>query len=174
MAQVTTGTVAEIALGAVGIKLPNSQQTKTVALRVEGAKNLNAGIDGQGLATVIRLYKLRNQHTFLAAPYASFDSPEMEKAAIGTDLIEVRELILSPGQVLNLTEKMNSEANYLGVVTLFRAPYPRRWRFAFATAEAADNGITLGVHSCAMTATSTPPIGLASGEAAMLSTVSCQ
>jgi type VI secretion system protein VasD len=176
LAQVTTGKVAEVALGAIGINLqgkPDSE-AKTVALRLEGARNLNAGENGQGLATVVRLYQLRNQHTFLATPYANFGAPEKEQQAMGTDLLDVRELILSPGQIFDLKEKMSGEAEYLGVVALFRVPAPRRWRFAFAAADAARSGVTVGVHTCAMTATALSPVGMTLADAALLSSVKCR
>lgn len=176
--QVVTEKVAEIALNSVGLKLPENpnaaRQPKTIALRVEGAKDLNAGEDGQGLATVMRLYKLRDQNNFLSTPYASFGNAEKEKQAIGPDLVEARELTLSPGQVLDFKEKMNGDAAYLGVVALFRSPAPQRWRFAFATTDVERSGIILGVHTCAMTATNTRPLGTNLDDAALLSTVKCK
>lgn len=170
--------VAEVALGSIGVQLASNQNSadakKTVAMRVEAANNLNANDNGQGLTTVMRLYKLRDQNNFMATPYAAFGSEDKEKSALGADLVEVRELTLSPGQALDLKEKMTGDAAYLGVVTLFRNPYPRRWRFAFAVADAQHAPITLGVHNCAMTATSIAPMGMSSSEASLLSAIRCK
>jgi type VI secretion system protein VasD len=177
-AQIATGTVAEIALGAIGIKVPESANTtrppKEVPLRLEAAKDMNAGADGEGLSAVLRLYKLKDQTNFLATPYASFGNPEKEKQALGTDLVEVRELILSPGQTLDLKEKMVSEARFLGVVTLFRSPSPQRWRFAYAASEAEKTGVTIGIHTCAMTSTNAAPLGMTLAETSLLSPVKCR
>jgi type VI secretion system protein VasD len=172
-----TGKVAAIALSSVGVKLPENpdtpRQQRTIALRVEGAKNLNAGEDGQGLATVMRLYKLRDQNNFLSLPYASFSDAGREKQAIGPDLVDVRELTLSPGQTIDIKEKMSGDVAYLGVVALFRSPAPQRWRFAFAAADVERTGIILGVHTCAMTATNTRPLGMNLDDTALLSAIKC-
>lgn len=177
-AQVVAGKITEVALSSIGIKPPEtsaaSSKSRTVALRLEGANDMNAGDDGQGLATVIRLYKLRDQNGFLAMPYSSAGRPEKEKEAIGGDLVEARELTLSPGQTLDIQEKLPGDAGYLAVATLFRSPYAQRWRFAFAASDAERSGITIGVHMCAMTATSPTPIGISANEAAMLASARCK
>jgi type VI secretion system protein VasD len=176
--QTVTGTVAEMALGAIGIKVPESANAtrppKEMALRLEAAKDMNAGVDGEGLSTVLRLYKLKDQTNFLATPYASFGNPDKEKQALGADLVEVRELILSPGQTLDVKEKMVSDAAYLGVVTLFRSPSAQRWRFAYATSDVEKTGVTIGIHTCAMTSTNAAPSGMALAETALLSPVKCR
>lgn len=168
--------VAEVALNAMGVKLPDGsgRSQKTVNMHLEAAGNLNAGEGGQGMATVVRVYKLREKNAFLSTPNYVFGNPEKEKAALGNDLADVRELVVSPGQTLDLEEKVPGEANYVGVVALFRVPAANRWRFTFATADAARNGITLGFHGCAMTATSTPPINMALTESALLSPTRCR
>jgi type VI secretion system protein VasD len=119
----------------------------------------------------VRLYKLRDHNSFLSTPYTSFGAPETEKQAMGADLLEAREIILSPGQTLDLKEKMAGEAAYLGVVALFRSPAPRRWRFAFS---AANTKITMGVHACAMTVTDIAPVGMSLDETAFLSSIKCR
>lgn len=176
--QTATDKVTEVALSAVGIKLPEKTDlprlSRSVAVRIDATKDLNAGEDGQGLATVMRLYKLRDYNSFLTTPYASFGVTEKEKQAIGTDLMEVREVTLSPGQTLDLKEKMPGDAAYLGVVALFRSPFPQRWRFAFAATDAERSGITLGAHTCAMTATKPAPIGMNLNDTALLSPVRCK
>jgi type VI secretion system protein VasD len=175
--QVASGKVAELALSAIGIKTPESANAprppKVIPLRLEAAKDMNAGDDGQGLSTVLRLYKLKDQTNFLATPYSAFGNPEKEKQTIGADLLEVREMTLSPGQVLDLKEKMVTEATYLGVVALFRSPAAQRWRFAYATSDV-ESGVTIGVHACAMTSTNAAPSGMTVAETALLSPVRCK
>lgn len=176
--QLATGKVAEIALGAIGIKAAENPNVplppKLVPLRLEAAKEMNTGENGEGLSAVLRLYKLRDQTNFLTTPYSAFGNPDKERQAIGPDLAEVRELILSPGQTLDLKEKMSSDAPYLGVVTLFRSPAPQRWRFAFSASEVEKSGVTIGIHACAMTSTNAAPIGMTATETALLSPVKCK
>jgi len=151
-AQTAAGKVAEMALSAVGMRLPDSSGTRTVELQISAGEDLNAGSDGIALSTVVRLYELRDRTSFLAAPYDAFSAPAREKQAFGDDLLGARELMLMPGQKLDLREKLASGTNYLGVVSLFRTPEPRRWRLVFATADAASDPIVIGLHACAMSA----------------------
>lgn len=173
----TTDKVAQIALEAGGAKIPASSprafSVKTVWIRIDAAKNLNADDDGRGLSTIVRIYKLKDKNGFLSAPYAIFGHTEREKLAFGNDLMDVRELILAPGQRIELAEKMTDEIAYLGVATLFRSPEITRWRFVFPTTEAESSGVTLGVHACAMTATSLAPSGMALNDVSLLSSVKC-
>ncbi|HJV73812.1 MAG TPA: type VI secretion system lipoprotein TssJ [Noviherbaspirillum sp.] len=176
--QATTDRVTEVALGAVGIKLPGKTDApppiRVIDIHIEGASNLNAGENEEGLATVMRIFKLRNPNSFLGMAYSSFGNVEKEKQALGADLTEAREIILSPGQKLDFNEKIPAESAYVGIVALFRTPFPQRWRFAFATKDAEHSGITIGAHACALTTTNLAPHGMAVNETALLSPVRCQ
>lgn len=175
--KVAADVLAEKALVVMGVKKedPNAPRPpKNVQLRLETSRDLNAGEEGQGLSTVFRVYKLKDRNAFMATPYTAFGNADREKSAFGQDLLEVRELILSPSEVLELKEKVPSESPYLGAIALFRQPSAQRWRFVFATADAEKNGITLGLHACAMTATTTPPVGMTLNESALLSTARCK
>lgn len=173
--------VSEVALSAIGFKPPEKPELpdvpvppKPVTIKLMAAQDMNAGDDGQGLSVIFRLYKLKSQNAFLTSPYAIFGSTEKEKEAMGTDIVEVKELTLSPGQIINLREIVPGEAGYVGVVALYRTPSPQRWRFAFPTNSSALAGITIGLHTCAMTATTTPPIGMTVNESKLLSPTKCQ
>lgn len=173
----TAADAAHGALDAVGLKsVPAVQAPKpppVIALRLEGGRDMNAGEDGRGLSTVIRIYTLREPNTFLSAPYGSFGATEKERLALGSELIDVREIVLAPGQTLELKEKMPPEAGYLGVVAQFRAPDSRRWRLAFAVADAERSGVAVGVHACALSATRAVPLNTTAQQAALLSSVRC-
>lgn len=179
--QIGADKVAEMALNAVGVKLPEKPgipavpaPQKTIKIKLETAKDMNAGEDGKGLSVIFRIYKLKSYDAFLAMPYAAFGSPDKEKESLGTDLLETRELTLAPGQLIDLKESITKDMPYLGMVSLFRTPSPQRWRFAFAAADAEKSGITIGMHTCAMTATAIPPIGISLSESALLSPAKCE
>ena len=93
---------------------------------------------------------------------------------MGDDMVEAREITISPGQIINLKELVARESGYIGLVTLFRAPSAQRWRFAFAVGDASSSGITIGLHRCAMTATSIPPVGMTLSESSLLSPTKCE
>jgi type VI secretion system protein VasD len=93
---------------------------------------------------------LKNSDAFLGAPVAAFADAQSERAAFGNDVVDVREVVLSPGQRHEVLETVTLPATHIGVVALFRSPAPGRWHYAFAAKDAEATGITLGVHGCAM------------------------
>lgn len=153
----TVQTIAQIALEAAGVtrptaEVPDAQKPpRNVPLRIHAGANLNADAGGRPLALVMRVYKLRQAASFSAAPYHTFLDPVREKEAFGTDLIEVREITLTPGQRFETLEKVSKEADYIGVVALFHTPAPQRWRMSFRADKAEKEGLTLGMHACAIT-----------------------
>lgn len=164
--------LASKALEASGLRKPPElpeahKPPRNVALRLHASPKLNLDKRGQPLALAVRLYKLRQKEAFEQAPYSAFLNPQAERESLGPDLVEVREIMLVPGQRYEVTEKLGREAGHLAVVALFQRPAEQRWRTAVTAAEAERDGLTLGLHACAMT------IG-GKAEAATLSSVRCQ
>lgn len=134
-------------------ELPESQKPpRDVAIRLHAAPKLNVDAKGRPLALVARVYKLRQNAAFEAAPYSAFLSPAAEKEAFGADLVEVKDVTLVPGQRYETMEKVTREAGYVGVVALFHSPATGRWRLAFSAPEAEKAGLTVGLHACALSA----------------------
>ena len=147
--------LANVALEAAGIRkppeLPESQKPpRNVPLRLHAAGKLNADSEGHPLALSVRLYKLRQKAAFEQMPYAAFLNPRLERESLGADLVEVREIMLVPGQRYETTEKVGREAGHIGIVALFHRPAAQRWRAAFPVQDAEREGITVGLHTCAM------------------------
>ncbi|GAB3457781.1 type VI secretion system lipoprotein TssJ [Massilia terrae] len=164
-------------IGCAGLREPPAlpealQAPRHVALHLQAAPRLNVSADGQSLALVVRIYKLRQLSAFDSAPFAAFLDPGSEKQALGADLVEAREVTLVPGQQIDLDETVSREAGYIGVAALFRAPAAQRWRVAFPAAEAERNGVTVGLLACALSAGSGAKA--ISGPATMMSSVHCQ
>lgn len=134
-------------------ELPESQKPpRAVPIRLHAAAKLNVDAQGRPLALVARVYKLRQNAAFEAAPYSAFLNPAAEKEAFGADVVEVKDVTLVPGQRYETVEKVTREAGYVGVVALFHSPAPQRWRLAFAAPEAEKAGLTVGLHACALSA----------------------
>lgn len=157
---------------AVGLR-PDAPQPKTVPVRLYAGDNLNAASGARGVALVTRVYQLRARDRFEDAPFKAFLDEELERIALGEDLIEVTEVLLTPGQRHQLLQQMPAEGRYLGVVALFRAPSTSRWRLAFDAARAEQDGITVGLHACAMTTTSDALVTALASESHRLSSVNC-
>ncbi|MFD0739817.1 type VI secretion system lipoprotein TssJ [Lysobacter koreensis] len=159
-------------LEAVGLK-GQAPREQAVPLRLYAGDNLNAGKDKRGLALVVRVYQLRGAQRFEQAPFEAFLDEASEKAALGDDLIKATEILLMPGQRHELAETVAAEGSHLGAVALFRAPVANRWRFVFDARKAAKDGITLGLHACAMTTTSPALITALASPPHSLSAVNC-
>jgi type VI secretion system protein VasD len=171
------GGIAGAAMNAVGLskptELPDAQKPpRTVALRLHAADKLNVDANGQPLALVARIYKLRQSAAFEHAPFAAFLDTAAERQALGADLIEVKEVTLVPGQHYEVMEKVTREAGFVGVVALFHTPSGQRWRLAFPAEEAERQGVTVGAYACALSAGAGAKA--TSGGTAMLSSVRCQ
>lgn len=153
----TVATVANIALEMSGVKkpeLPESQKPpRKVPVSLAAGTNLNADGRGRPLAVVARVYKLKDSTSFYQAPFDAFVTPGRDKAVLGDDLIESREITLLPGQQYDWTETVPRTANAVGVVVLFHSPGAQRWRFAFDPIESEKTGVLMGVHACALTVT---------------------
>jgi type VI secretion system protein VasD len=123
---------------------------RDVAIKLHAAARLNSDPKGQSLALVTRIYTLRQQAAFERAPFDAFLSPQKEKEAFGTDLIDVKEVMLVPGQRYDAIERVGPEAAFIGVVGLFHSPSARRWRVAFTVAEAERLGISIAAQACSL------------------------
>src|SRR5690349_16908447 len=71
---------------------------RAVALRLHAAPKLNTDAQGRPLALVARVYTLRQNAAFEAAPYAAFLKPGADQEAFGADLLSVKDVTLVPGQ----------------------------------------------------------------------------
>ncbi|MGP1666974.1 MAG: type VI secretion system lipoprotein TssJ [Rhodanobacter sp.] len=146
---------------------------KQIPLRIFTAQNLNAGAGSKPLALVVKVYHLRSLERFKQTPFDDFLDKSKTEAALGADLIDSREMLLLPEQRYISTEHMPLDTRYLGFVALFRAPAAQRWRFAYELSSSMESGITLGVHSCAMSSTAGALVTELPDDAGALSSVHC-
>lgn len=145
------GKVADVAMEVIGLKKTDQQpRARLVPLRLHASTNLNADSTGRGLSVVVKTYKLKNAHNFLQASYETFLDGTKEKQALGNDLVEIKEILLIPGQSYSSVEKLEPDVTFLGVVALFREPSRQSWRLALASGDIQKTGLTLGVQACAV------------------------
>jgi type VI secretion system protein VasD len=177
------GNMGEKALETIGFKKPELPQTpelpesakpaRTMALRLAASDSLNVDPSGRSLSLVVRVYKLRSTTAFLNAPQETFGNTNKEKETLADELIESREFVLLPGQQQRISERWAREATHVGVVALFRAPAPQRWRYAFELENfQLGDGLVLGAHACALSVAAGQPVGVPAS-ALKLSTSLC-
>lgn len=165
----TLGGYKDKALEAIGFKkpeLPKAPDLPEVQLpdrkirwRLHASDSLNVLPSGESVAMLTRIYKLRSPNAFLQAPYEVFGNPAKEKAQLGDDIIETREVQMIPGQQDEVTDQTAREARYIGIVALYRNPATQRWRYAFRSESAEKSGLSIGLHACAMSVQVGEPIG---------------
>ncbi|MET0542199.1 MAG: type VI secretion system lipoprotein TssJ, partial [Variovorax sp.] len=96
---------------------------------------------------------LKDATAFYQAPFDAFVTAGRDKAALGDDLIESRDITLIPDQQLNLNETLPRTVSAMGIVVLFHSPGGQRWRVAFDAEGAEKTGVVIGAHACALTVT---------------------
>jgi type VI secretion system protein VasD len=166
----------EKALELTGLKKPELPDSalpdRRITWRLHASPSLNTLPDGQSLALLVRIYRLRAPDSFLQAPADTFGDAAREKELLGDDLVSVREVQLVPGQRHEATDKLPRDIAHVGIVALYRQPVAGRWRYAFPAAQAEITGIDMGLHACAMTVHTGQPVGVSS-ERVRSAAVSC-
>lgn len=164
-------------LETIGLRKPAEEvvtpRAKVIPLRLWAGANLNSGTDNKSLAVVVKVYRLRDGERFERAPFSAFLDEDAERDALGDDLISTTEIVLQPGQRHEIGERLPPEAGTLGVVALFRAPAQGRWRLSFDALEAEADGVTVGLHACALTTSSNALRSSIDGEPHSLTTARC-
>ncbi len=140
-------------MAAVGLKQGEAKPIE-LPLRLYAGDNLNSGDSTRAAALVVRVYQLRSGKRFEEAAFDVFLDEQRERDVLGDDLISVTEFLLTPGKRHEVVETLPLDGTHLGVVSLFRVPAANRWRFTFDAKQAASEGITIGLHGCAMTTAS--------------------
>lgn len=159
-------------LSSVRAEMARRLQPRKVPLRLHAGQVLNTDPAGRPLSVVARIYKLRSVDAFLKAPYEAFAAPSA-KPEFEQDVAESREVVLTPGQQHEVIETLAVDSPYLGVVVMFRAPAQGRWRYAFDGKAAGEQGITLGLHACAISVAQGSPLGGAAPEQLRVAGVQC-
>lgn len=169
--------VASTALELAGLVKPSEPKVdapKELPLNIFAGSGLNTDAQGRSNAVVVKVYRLKNNATFLGAPYEALVDATREKAALGQDLLDVREVMLVPGQRLEFKEKLPADTGYLAIAVLFRTPSAERWRYSFPADAANAKGVIVGVHGCALTVSQGSVAGAKVSDLNSLTGVRCQ
>lgn len=158
------GAMKDKALESVGVKKADvpeaAKPERNIQWRLQASPSLNTDPQGQPLALLTRIYKLRSPNAIMQLPYDVFGDPVREKARLGDELIEAKEIQLIPGQKIEINDKTIRDARYIAIVALYRQPAPQRWRYVFSAEAAEKTGLSLGAHACALTVQAGEPIGI--------------
>lgn len=142
-----------MALEATGVfKKDGKDKQNDLPVRIFAGDELNTTSSGKPLSLVMKIYVLRSAERLKTLSISQTATPESEKEALGEDLISVREITLIPGKSYGIVLKVPEDGTTIGIGGMFREPYANRWKLAFDTKQSLDSGITVGAHSCSLTA----------------------
>jgi type VI secretion system protein VasD len=95
-------------------------QVKTMNVDLDARAALNETTSGRPLSTVVRLYQLKDSKTFAQLEYVQLQNNDLE--LLKTDLVATKDVVIRPGASASISEPMDKDAGYVGVVAFFRAP----------------------------------------------------
>ncbi|MDE1180316.1 type VI secretion system lipoprotein TssJ [Paraburkholderia sp.] len=98
----------------------------TMNIDLAGRASLNPTGSGQSLSTVVRLYQLKSTQTFDQLDYAQLQRNDV--ASLKPDLLATFDAVLRPDERASISQPMERETSYVGVVAFFRDPAQDGWK----------------------------------------------
>lgn len=129
------------------------KQVKTLHLDIQARSGVNNNANGASLATVVRVYQLKDRKAFDSTDYPSLFADDSQ--AIKADLVAEKDIRLRPGESVTLDMPLDEIAEYVAVAAMFMAPDQTNdtWRLVLAREdldpdnpriiEASNNRLTL-------------------------------
>jgi type VI secretion system protein VasD len=120
-----------------------------LSLVVQTSATVNPGESGRANPIVVRVYQLKSDVAFRAAPYEKlFDD---DKATLGQELIESTSVTLRPNDQAALSLMVSGEAKFLGIAAFYRQYDNIQWKVPIPT-PIKGSGIVLVDKSVSFTA----------------------
>ncbi|WP_296262697.1 MULTISPECIES: type VI secretion system lipoprotein TssJ [unclassified Pseudomonas] len=98
----------------------------TVVLHFTAVAGLNPGANGDPAPVRVRIFELKNTASFSRADY--FALAERAQSTLGADLLDQDEVLLQPGQQLNVERALNTATRQIGLVVSYREIDQAQWR----------------------------------------------
>ncbi len=95
-------------------------QVKTMNVDIVSRASLNTNEAGQSLSTVVRVYQLKTPQAFEQLDYTQLQTNDPD--ALKADLLAAKDVVLRPDASASISEPMNGDAEYVGIVAFFRKP----------------------------------------------------
>jgi type VI secretion system protein VasD len=95
-------------------------QVKTMNIDLDARAAVNETSSGLPLSTVVRLYQLKDSKTFAQLEYVQLQNNDLD--LLKADLVATKDVVMRPGSSASVSEPMQKDAEYVGVVAFFRTP----------------------------------------------------
>lgn len=137
--------MAALTLAACGGEAP----PVVLSVAASGSAGMNAGPDGADRPVTLSILQMSGSGAFNAADYFALQDPA---AALGAELVQADQMILSPGGSVSKAITLKPGVTAIGVVAGFRSPTGRNVR-QLIPAPAASTTLTITVGSGGISAT---------------------
>lgn len=129
------------------------KQVKTLHLDIQAREGMNNNAKGTSLATVVRIYQLKDRKAFDSTDYPSLFSDD--SLAIKADLVAEKDIRLRPGESVALDMPLEESSQFVAVAGMFMTPDQTNntWRLVLSrddldpdkarVIEASNNRLTL-------------------------------
>ncbi|CAD5357727.1 Type VI secretion system lipoprotein TssJ [Enterobacter cancerogenus] len=96
------------------------KQVKTLHLDIQARSGVNNNAKGASLATVVRIYQLKERKAFDSTDYPSLFADDSQ--AIKADLVAEKDIRLRPGESVTLDMPLEEAAQFVAVAGMFMSP----------------------------------------------------
>lgn len=96
------------------------KQVKTLHLDIQARDAVNNNANGAPLATVVRIYQLKDRKVFDGTDYPSLFADDSQ--AIKADLVAEKDIRIRPGGAVSIDVPLDDSAQFVAVAGLFLAP----------------------------------------------------
>ncbi|MFT3930589.1 MAG: type VI secretion system lipoprotein TssJ [Spongiibacteraceae bacterium] len=123
----------------------------------EADARLNLDFNAQPLSVVLNIYQLKDRQTFARLTFEDFVSGKSDESLLGEDIISKTELVVLPGNKQALNTQLAPDAQYLGVVAIYRTPADQQWRYLVPAEQirkksfwifAKETTVSIRLHGC--------------------------
>lgn len=126
VAVVLAAVAAAAGVGCSGVKVVVPGPPASVTVQLTASPALNPDAQGQSLPTVVRIYVLKSAARLEKADYEPVYGEPRE--ALLDDVLQVEELMVSPGQAMTRVLARDPAARAVAVVAVVRRPAGVTWR----------------------------------------------
>jgi type VI secretion system protein VasD len=95
-------------------------QVKTMNIDFDARAAVNETSSGLPLSTIVRIYQLKDSKTFAQLEYTQLQNDDLD--LLKADLVATKDVVLRPGSSASVSEPMQKDAEYVGVIAFFRSP----------------------------------------------------
>jgi type VI secretion system protein VasD len=107
---------------------PPPCKAEPIGVHIEAAPQVNLDEKGKPLPTTLRIYQLKDTAKLDGATFD--DLLDHDKDTLGADLVSAQEVVINPGERIDPPIARQADADFVGVVALFRKPAGTFWRLS--------------------------------------------